>query len=192
MNWTFSLTSVAINRGIQELRSLEIDDLNDMMDPEDDIGQKIGYFQSTYKTILKLLIFKKSTQRYSASPSAPISPSIPPSSYHKRPASADLSNQEPLPKRINPLESQTPEQPTVLPDPSFTSGSGTSKESGPEDVTRRFIQDFVSDAMVTLGADFRTLSWTQSFVRTRLIDGYFLAICVALTLVGDQIKCIST
>jgi hypothetical protein len=176
------LIIVGINKGICELSSLEMDDLNFSMEPEDDIGQEGGFFQSTYSSMLQLLVFKKGGEGNSASPSLSTTTDLPSiissSSSQKRPASLDLSAHEPLPKHVNPPHSSppgpaTPDLPPILPDPRFSSGSGASRESGPEDLTKTFIHNFVSDAIRRLGSEFRTFDWTHSPVGTRLMIGYF-------------------
>ena len=152
------------------------------MEPEDDIGQKGGFFQSTYSSMLQLLVFKKGSERNSASPSPSAATNLPSivssSNSQKRPASLDLSAHEPLSKHVNPPHSpppglKTPDLPPIIPDPRFSGGSGASRESGPEDLTKTFIHNFVSDAIRRLGSQFRTFNWTRSPIGTRLMIGYF-------------------
>ena len=143
--------------------------------------EKGGKFKSSYSSMLQLLVLKNDSERGSApvTPSAAaILPLIPSTSSQKRHVSPDLSVHELLPKHLNPSDFplprlQMPSLPPLLPDPRFSSGSGTSKESGPEDMTKSFIQNFVSDTTRLLGSQFRTLNWTQSPVVTRLMSGYF-------------------
>jgi hypothetical protein len=193
------LISVGINEGIRELSSLEIDDLNVSMEPEDHIWHKGGCFQSTYSSLLQLLVLKKGSEKDTPSPSPPAATNMPSivssTSSHKRPASLDLAAHEPPPKHVNPPHSstpglQTPELLPTLPDPRFSDGSGASRESGPEDLTKTFIHNFVSDAIRRLGSEFRTFNWTRSPVGTRLMIGLFSLRNLSDQL-GHKIKCIS-
>ena len=95
----------------------------------------------------------------------------------KRPNSLTIS--PPSAKKLRPTVSentpQTPDQPTVSPNPTY---SGDSRESVDEDNTKQMIRTFIRTTFYHLGRDFRRISWPSYAQKCRLdVTGFFENLC---------------
>jgi hypothetical protein len=138
------------------------------MTPKSDLKRSAPEFQFAYLALLAVISPKVDGSTNPNVTTAAISASSHFNSSvlsNKRPSEITVdpgSSKRPKPPSTDP---QTPDQPTVLPNPSYSDDSvlsGASNESTDEELSRRFLESFVDAVLACMEDDFMELRWSKS------------------------------